>query len=91
MAQSTNEQWLDVMYAVQAFVRARLDAGALDELPKYLTEHQIAKTGDLYRLARPEIRRALELLLPGLMVDFLMQNPQLLTPEALANWSHQQR
>jgi hypothetical protein len=36
MAQGSNEQWLDVMCAVQRFVRARLDAGALAELPKYL-------------------------------------------------------
>jgi hypothetical protein len=74
MAQSSNEQWLDVMYAVQRFVRERLDAGALEELPKYLTEHQFAKSGEMYKLAQPEIRRAIELLVPGLMVDFLMKH-----------------
>jgi hypothetical protein len=83
MAQSTNEQWLDVMYLVQRFVRARLDAGALEELPKYLSEHQLATSGELYRFAQPEIRRAVELLVPGLMVDFLMNNPRLLPPEQL--------
>lgn len=81
MGQSSNEQWLDVMYAVQRFVRRRLDAGALDELPKYLTEHQLAHNGELYRLAQPEIRRAIELLVPGLMIDFLMQNPRLLNAD----------
>lgn len=74
MAQSTNEQWLDVMYAVQRFVRERLDKGALEELPKYMTEHQLAQNGQLYKLAQPEIRRAVELLVPGLVVDFLMNN-----------------
>jgi hypothetical protein len=78
MTQGTNEQWLDVMYAVQRFVRARLEKGALDELPKYFSEHQLATSGELYKLAQPEIKRALELLVPALMVDFLMKNPHLI-------------
>ena len=91
MKNGSNEHWLDVMYAVQRFVRERLDKGALDELPKYLTEHQLARSGDLYKLAQPEIRRAVELLVPGLMVDFLMQNPQLVTAEAVAGWLDTQK
>jgi hypothetical protein len=87
MAQGSNEQWLDVMYAVQHFVRARLDAGALEELPKYLSEHQHANSGDLYKLAQPEIRRAIELLVPGLMVEFLMANPALVTLDGISNFS----
>jgi hypothetical protein len=90
MAQSSNEQWLDVMYAIQRFVRARLDQGILEELPKYLNEHQLAKEARMLKLAQPEIKRAVELLVPGLMLDFLMENPGLLTPEALANWSQRQ-
>jgi hypothetical protein len=90
MGQSTNEQWLDVMYAVQRFVRERLDAGALEELPKYLTEHQIATSGDLYMLAQPEIRRAIELLVPGLMVDFLMGNPAIPPPGTVKHLAEKQ-
>jgi len=76
-----NEQWLDVMYAVQRFVREQLDKGALDELPQRLKEHEIAVSTELCQLAQPEMKRAIELLVPGLMVDFLIQNPQLLAPK----------
>jgi len=77
----SNEHWLDVMYAVQRFVRERLDKGALDELPQRLKEHEVAVSGELWQLAKPEMKRAIELLVPGLMVDFLIQNPQLLAPK----------
>ena len=73
-----NEHWLTLMHVVQYFVRDRLEK-AMAELPHYLSEHELARGSEMYRLAQPEIRRAVELLVPGLMVDFLAENPDLLS------------
>jgi len=86
----SNEHWLDVMYAVQRFVRERLDHGALNELPQRLKEHEVTVSAELWQLAQPEMKRAIELLVPGLMVDFLMANGTLIGSDSLTRWSQQQ-
>ena len=39
------------------------------------------------RLAEPEILRAFELVAPGLLVDFLMENAELLSKSGLDQWA----
>jgi Protein of unknown function (DUF2934) len=77
-----NEHWLNLMRVVQYFVRDRLEK-AMAELPHYLSEHELARGSEMYRLAQPEIRRAVELLVPGLMVDFLTENPELVSRDRM--------
>lgn len=75
-AAHNSEDWLALMHAAQCFVRDGLDK-AIAELPNYLREHErAAGGGGTYKLAQPEIRRAVELLIPGMMVDFLTDNPE---------------
>jgi Protein of unknown function (DUF2934) len=71
-----NEHWLTFMHAVQYFVRDRFEK-AMAELPHYFSEQELASDGEMYKLAQPEIRRAVELLVPGLIVDFLTENSEL--------------
>jgi Protein of unknown function (DUF2934) len=82
MSHDDNEQWLTVMRAVQYFVRDRLEK-AIAELPHYLSEHELARGGEMYKLAQPEIRRAVELLVPGLIVDFLTENSELVSRDRM--------
>ena len=71
MNPSDNSTWLTLMYEVQKFARKRLQSAEMTaELQRLL------KPGDshMFDLARPEIIRACELLVPGLLVDFLAEN-----------------
>jgi hypothetical protein len=44
----------------------------------------------LLALAEPEIVRAIKLLVPGLIVDFFMENPTLINAEPLRLWVEEQ-
>src|SRR2546430_1118801 len=59
VAMRNNGDWLTLMYAIQRFVRERLDNGAVANVPKDLKEHEIPVSGELWQLAEPGGRAAL--------------------------------
>jgi hypothetical protein len=61
----------------------------LTELAGRIKEHKIESSLEMFNLAKPEIAKACELLVPGLMFDFLASNPELLNQAALSEWASQ--
>jgi hypothetical protein len=67
---------IELMAAVQEFTSKRLACPEVfSELHDYMREHKIDYDFAMMELAKPEIVKACELLVPGLMVEFLMNNP----------------
>jgi hypothetical protein len=81
-----HDDWLTLLYAIQQHIRSQITGGLLEELQKRIEEHQI-EAPRFFDLARIEIERAIELLGPGLLVDFLSCHPCLITPERLSAWA----
>jgi hypothetical protein len=68
------------MYEVQKFMRERL------QRPEMMAElRRVLPPGDshMFDLARLDIIRACELLVPGLPVDFLAENKEILNADGL--------
>jgi hypothetical protein len=78
--------WIGFMYAIQRFVNERISAEALAHVRLHMREQGASKDSESFALAEPEIRRAIELLVPGLMVDFFAENPSLVDSGAIARW-----
>jgi hypothetical protein len=83
----SNGDWLSFMYAIQRHVRRKLAEGMVADLQNRLREQS---TEGLLALSEPEIVRAIKLLVPGLIVDFFMENPTLIDEEALRIWVEEQ-
>src|SRR3954452_26309 len=85
----TDTELITLMSELQSFVRQHL------EKPEVLAEigHWMAATpstaryGPSSRIATNELVRAFELLAPGLMVDFLAENSELINIDALRRWA----
>jgi hypothetical protein len=71
----SNGDWLSFMYAIQRHVRRKLAEGMVADLQNRLREQS---TEGLLALSEPEIVTAIKLLVPGLIVDFFMENPTLI-------------
>ncbi len=86
----TNSRWLTLMYEVQRFIRKRLeDKQLLHEFSGRLSDHQLRDRSQLLELAEPEIRSALQMMVPGLIVDFFMENPELFNESLFDAWVKQ--
>jgi hypothetical protein len=59
----------------------------MDDLRRRMSSEDLLKKHRLLELAKPEITRALELFVPGLLVDFLAQNDQILDHRGLSCWA----
>jgi hypothetical protein len=76
------------MYEVQKFMRDRLERPEfMADLRRRMSSQELLKNNQLLDLAKPEITRAMELLVPGLLLDFLAQNEEILDLEALSRWA----
>jgi hypothetical protein len=81
---------ITLMSELQSFVRQQLEQPeVLVEIRQWLTETQTppGRYGSPTRVAATEVVRAFEVLAPGLMVDFLAENPELLNIQALRRWA----
>ncbi len=79
-----------LMSELQSYVRQHLEQPeVLAEIRNWLTQTQspTARYGSAPRIATSELVRAFELLAPGLMVDFLAENPELINLDALRHWA----
>lgn len=81
---------ITLMSELQSYVRQHMEQPeVLVEIRNWLTETQTpaARYGSSPRIGARELVRAFELLAPGLMVDFLAENPELINVEALRRWA----
>jgi hypothetical protein len=76
------------MSELQSYVRQHLEQPeVLVEIRHWMTKTPAARHGSTPRIATNELVRAFELLAPGLMVDFLAENSELINVDALRRWA----
>ena len=81
---------ITLMSELQSYVRQHLEQPeVLAEIRQWMMPAQAPATryGSSSRIAISELVRAFELLAPGLMVDFLAENPELINVNALRRWA----
>jgi hypothetical protein len=90
MAAELNETvWITLMHEMQSFVRQNLEQPQVQAELRHLTGPQPLKRGTAYRPEnnKADMIRAFELLAPGLLVDFLEANKEILNKYALRIWA----
>jgi hypothetical protein len=87
MAGELNETvWITLMHEMQSFVRQNLEQPhVMAELRNWMGPHPVKRGPS--RTDKADIIRAFELLAPGLLVDFLEANKELLNKYALRIWA----
>jgi len=88
MAGELNETvWITLMHEMQSFVRENLEQPqVMAELRSWMGPQPVRKGLQRYD-NKPDIIRAFELLAPGLLVDFLEANKEILNKYALRIWA----
>ncbi|MGZ4829831.1 MAG: hypothetical protein ACXV5J_13270 [Candidatus Angelobacter sp.] len=88
MAAELNETvWITLMHEMQSFVRQNLEQPQVQAELRHLTGPQPLKRGAYRPEAKSDVIRTFELLAPGLLVDFLEANKELLNKYALRIWA----
>lgn len=88
MAGELNETvWITLMHEMQSFVRQNLEQPqVMAELRNWMGPQPVRK-GARPEANKADIIRAFELLAPGLLVDFLEANKEILNKYALRIWA----
>ncbi len=88
MAVEANETvWITLMHEMQSFVRQNLEQPqVMAELRHWMGQQPVRK-GLPRQTEKADIIRAFELLAPGLLVDFLEANKEILNKYALRMWA----
>ena len=88
MAGELNETvWITLMHEMQSFVRQNLEQPhVMTELRNWMGPQPLKK-GQRRADDKADIIRAFELLAPGLLVDFLEANKELINKYALRIWA----
>ena len=89
MAAELNETvWITLMHEMQSFVRQNLEQPQVQAELRHLTGPQQLRKGSFRPDAsKSDVIRAFELLAPGLLVDFLEANKEILNKYALRIWA----
>jgi hypothetical protein len=89
MAAELNETvWITLMHEMQSFVRQNLEQPQVQAELRHLTGPQPLRKGSFRPDAsKSDVIRAFELLAPGLLVDFLEANKEILNKYALRIWA----
>jgi hypothetical protein len=88
MAGELNETvWITLMHEMQSFVRENLEQPHVMTELRHLMGPQPLKKGTARSDNKADIIRAFELLAPGLLVDFLEANKEILNKYALRIWA----
>jgi hypothetical protein len=89
MAAELNETvWITLMHEMQSFVRQNLDQPQVQAELRHLIGPQPLRRGP-YRpdTSKADVIRTFELLAPGLLVDFLEANKEIINKYALRIWA----
>jgi hypothetical protein len=88
MAELNETVWVTLMHEMQSFVRQNLDQPQVMAELRHLIGPQQLKKGPFNPEAnKADIIRVFELLAPGLLVDFLEANKEILNKYALRIWA----
>jgi hypothetical protein len=89
MAGELNETvWITLMHEMQSFVRQNLEQPhVMAELRHWMGPQPLRKGQMRPDTSKADIIRAFELLAPGLLVDFLEANKEILNKYALRIWA----
>jgi hypothetical protein len=88
MAAELNETvWITLMHEMQSFVRQNLEQPQVQAELRQLTGPQPLKRGGYRPDNQTDLIRAFELLAPGLLVDFLEANKEIINKYALRIWA----
>jgi hypothetical protein len=89
MAGELNETvWITLMHEMQSFVRQNLEQpNVMAELRQWIGPQPLRKGPFRPDVNNTDIIRAFELLAPGLLVDFLEANKEILNKYALRIWA----
>jgi hypothetical protein len=88
MAGELNETvWITLMHEMQSFVRHNLEQPQVMAELRHWIGPQPLKKGQQRQADKADIIRAFELLAPGLLVDFLEANKEILNKYALRLWA----
>lgn len=74
MSDISAEQWINLMHAIKVHVEKRLNEGLLTELANGLREQKSPVDPKTLIALEPELRKCIPLIVPGLMIDFLIEN-----------------
>lgn len=88
MAGELNETvWITLMHEMQSFVRQNLEQPHVMTELRHLIGPQPLRKGVPRQANKADLIRAFELLAPGLLVDFLEANKEILNKYALRIWA----
>jgi len=88
MAGELNETvWITLMHEMQSFVRQNLEQPQVMAELRHWMGPQPLRRGQQRQDNQADIIRAFELLAPGLLVDFLEANKEILNKYALRIWA----
>jgi hypothetical protein len=77
-----------LMSELQSYVRQHMEQPeVLAEIRNWMAHTPAGRYASGSRIATSELVRAFELLAPGLMVDFLAENSELINVDALRRWA----
>lgn len=79
--------WITLMHELQSFVRENLERPEVAAELRYWITSPTPINGQKNRGGRTDVMRVFELLAPGLMVDFLSANREILNKYALRIWA----
>ena len=89
MAAELNETvWITLMHEMQSFVRQNLEQPQVQaELRTWMGPQPLKRSTFRPEASKADVIRAFELLAPGLLVDFLEANKEILNKYALRIWA----
>ena len=89
MAAELNETvWITLMHEMQSFVRQNLDQPHVQaELRHWMAPQPLRRGAYRPETTKSDMIRCFELLAPGLLVDFLEANKEILNKYALRIWA----
>jgi hypothetical protein len=79
--------WITLMHEMQSFVRQNLEQPQVQAELRHLTGPQPLRRGTYRPDNQTDLIRAFELLAPGLLVDFLEANKEIINKYALRIWA----
>ena len=83
--------WLTLCFELRKFAQAKVNDGhLLDDLCDSINAQNEPIFEDNVSLALPEIKKAIEHIAPVLMLEFLMENAELLDKVSFAKWAQRQ-
>ena len=91
MSHDVRGPWLTLCFALREYAHTKVEHfHLLDDLCDEVDVHGKPIFRNEIGSSLPEIKKAIEIVTPILMLDFLMENTELLDKDAFAQWAQRQ-